>query len=57
MAEEERMRKLKQEKIKHLPIEQFLLVTTAVRRGPDPISPMLVVAAGIIWAITALLTL
>lgn len=51
------MRKFKQDKIKHLPIEQFLLVTTPVNHGPDPISPMLVIAAGIIWALTAALTL
>lgn len=51
------MRKLKQEKIRHLPIEQFLLATAPVNRGPDPISPMVVIAAGIIWAITALATL
>lgn len=51
------MRKSNQAKIKHLPIEQFLLVTTPVNRGPDPISPMLVVAAAIIWALTAALTL
>jgi hypothetical protein len=51
------MRKLKQDKIKHLPLEQFMLMTASTNRGPDPISPLIVIAAGIIWSITALLTL
>lgn len=51
------MRKFKETKIKHLPIEQFLLATTPVSQGPDPISPLMLVAAGIVWAITALITL
>jgi hypothetical protein len=51
------MRKSSQAKIKHLPIEQFLLITTPANRGPDPISPLMLIAAGIVWALTALITL
>jgi len=50
------MRKSNQAKTKHLPIEQFLLISAPVNRGPDPISPLMLIAAGIVCALTALIT-
>jgi hypothetical protein len=42
---------------RYLPIEQFLLITAPASRGPDPVAPMMLAAAALLCAFTALLAL
>jgi len=44
------------QRIKHMPLKRFLLVTQAGHRQPDPV-PMELLAAAVLFVITALVTI